>query len=152
MAYLDGHLFGGCSDCCLVECCIEGAFAFLRAGNEIAMCVRSSLPLCHLSALLLLPASVLSAGCSRSATPAQATPVSTALGRGAASPAIASSPEQKAIAHVHSYTLYQKAEIAYKANEHKKADVLLQQLAVLPELIVYREDVTPVRWHHSLCL
>ena len=91
---------------------------------------------CRLACLLLLTACVLSAGCSRSVTPTQATSIAAASGRGTASPSVAAapSPEQIAVAHVHTFPLYQQAETACKAQRYKQAAELLQRLATLPEL------------------
>lgn len=90
----------------------------------------------RLSGLLLLFASVLLAGCSRSVTPTHATSIAVASGRGTASPAVAAAPsaEQIAVAHVHTFPLYQQAETACKAQRYKQAAELLQRLATLPEL------------------
>jgi len=144
--------FGGCSDCCLVECCIEGALAVVRAGNEIAMCVPSSLHFRHLSALLVLIVSMLSAGCSRSVTPTITTSIAAASGRGTASPAVAAAPsaEQIAVAHVHTYALYQQAETACKAQHYKQAATLLQCLATLPALTANERAF--VTQQEALCL
>jgi len=90
----------------------------------------------RLSGLLLLIASVLSAGCSRSVSPTHATSIAATLGRGTASPAVAAAPsaEQIAVAHVHTFPLYQQAETACKAQHYQQAAELLQRLATLPEL------------------
>jgi len=84
---------------------------------------------CRLACLLLLTSCVLSAGCSRSVTPTHAT-------RGTAAPAVAAAPsaEQLAVAHVHTFPLYQQAETACKDQRYKQAAELLQRLATLPEL------------------
>jgi len=79
---------------------------------------------------------VLVAGCSHSVTPTHATSIAAASGRGTAAPAVAAapSPEQRAVAHVHTFLLYQQAETACKAQRYKQAAELLQRLAALPEL------------------
>jgi len=91
---------------------------------------------CWLACLASLTACVLSTGCSRSVIPTHAPSVSAALGRGTASPAVAAPPsaEQIAVAHVHTYPLYQQAETACKAQRYTQAAALLQQLTVLPAL------------------
>jgi len=63
---------------------------------------------------------------------------------------IALSPDQQAIAHVHTYPLYQQAEAACKANEYKQAVALLHQLAALPELTAGERAF--VNQQQALCL
>ena len=92
----------------------------------------------RLSGLCLPIALVLSAGCSRSVTPTHTTSIAAASGRGTASPAVAAAPsaEQLAIAHVHTFPLYQQAEAACKAQRYKQAAALLHQLTTTPTLTV----------------
>ena len=102
----------------------------MKAVLSLSVGMRRLFGLCLPFALVLL------AGCSRSATPTHAPSVSVALARGTASPAVAAAPsdEQIAIAHVHTYPLYQQAETACKAQRYRQAADLLLQLSALPVL------------------
>ena len=75
-----------------------------------------------------------------------------ALGRGTSSPAVAATPsaEQIAVAHVHTFPLYQQAETACKAQRYRQAAALLQQLAALPTLTA--DERAFVTQQEALCL
>jgi len=101
--------------------------------------------------LLLLIAAVLFAGCSRSVTPTHVTSIAAASGRGTAAPTVAAAPsaEQIAVAHVHTFPLYQQAETACKAQQYKQAAAQLHQLSALPALTA--DERTFVAQQQALC-
>ena len=111
----------------------------------LSLCAR-----CNVCRLMLLASSMLLPGCSRSIAPVPVVSAVSGRARAAASVTGSSSPEQRAVAYVHSLPLYQKAEQACKAKRYAQAAALLQRLGAQVGLTA--AEITFVQQQRALCL